>query len=184
MPPKKKRRVTPSNHWSAISTICKSNAKLAKQKEDYYALLKQLSTIVEKEWTGPEQATVIVQTVTDWIAKVLQQEQAIVESRNQSLQTMRQVDVLDNDALKSAAASLTEYEFQLSAHKNVITRFSRIVRYKDGSLPTHTKQWLHRFFKQWKTTNKVFNQNILSVQESFRWLEVSFPDMLSEASKK
>jgi|TARA_B110000977_G_scaffold176227_1_gene231683 hypothetical protein len=184
MPPKKKRRVTPSNHWSAISTICKSNAKLSKQKEDYYALLQQLSTVVEKEWTGPEQATVIVQTVTDWIGKVLQQEQTIVESRNQSLQTMRQVDVLDNDALKSAAASLTEYEFQLSAHKNVINRFSRIVRYKDGSLSAHTKQWLTRFFNQWKTTNNVFNQNILSVQESFRWLEVSFPDMLSEASKK
>ena len=184
MPPKKKRRVTPSNHWSAISTICKSNAKLSKQKEDYYALLQQLSSVVEKEWTGPEQSPVILKTVTGWITNVLQQKQSIEESRDNSLQIMRQADVLDNDALKSAAASLTEYEFQLTAHKNVVTRFSRIVRYKEGSLPAHTKQWLARFFKQWNTTNNVFNQNILSVQESFRWLEVSFPDMLSEASKK
>lgn len=179
MPPKKKRRLTPSNHWSTLSSISKSNAKIAKQKQDYYALLQQLSKVVEKEWIGPEQSTVIIETTTKWITDVLEQQQSIIKLRDKSLQSIRQTDVLDNDALKLAAAELTECEFQLTAHKNVIDRFVRIVRYQDGLLPVHTSQWLKRFFKQWNTTNKVFHQNILALEESFRWLEKSFPEMLA-----
>lgn len=184
MPPQKKRRVTPSIHWSRLSSIAKSNAKLSQQKEQYYALLKQLSTVVEKEWSGPEVAATIIENVTTWITTVLQQQQSLVESRDQSLQTMRQTDLLDNDALKLAAASLTEYEYQLSAHKKVVERFTRIVRYKEGLLPDHASQWLQRFFAQWQNTNQVFHQNICELQESFRWLEVSFPEMLAAGRLK
>jgi|TARA_B110000858_G_scaffold145051_1_gene164719 hypothetical protein len=183
MPPKKKRKTTPSNHWSMLASISKSNATLSQQKEQYYALLQQVCTIVEKEWTGPEQSTIITKHVTDWINTVLQQQQSVLDLRNEALHSMRKTDVLEDDALKEAAAVLTEREFQLSAHKNVIDRFSRIVRYKEGSLPQHTAHWLKRFFTQWKKTNKVFDQNILTLRESFEWLAVSFPQMLEKGKR-
>ena len=100
MPPKKKRKITPSNHWSTIASISKSNAKLSQQKEQYYALLQQVCTIVEKEWTGPEQSSIITKNVTDWINTVLQQQESVLELRNEALNSMRKIDVLEDDALK------------------------------------------------------------------------------------
>lgn len=178
MPAKKKRRVTPANHWSTLSSVSKSNAKLSTQQEQYYALLKQLGEVVDQQWTGPDQVVEMTDHITTWITTVTAQAETVTLLRNEALQSMRQADVLDNDALTLAAAKLTDNECQLVAYKNVLERFSRIVRYKEGGLVQHTTKWLQRFCTQWETSNNVFNQNILQIRESCQWLTASFPQLL------
>lgn len=182
MPPKKKRRVTASNHWSTIATLSKSNAVLAKQKEQYAALLKQLSTIVDKEWTGPNQAELIRKQVTVWIGQTQEQQTNLTTLRDEALTSLRSIDVLDNDTLTTSAATLTEQELQLQTHRVLLDKFERIVRYKSDNtftLTSHTSKWITRFTTQWNKTNAVFNQNILMLRKSVEWLAAVFPELVA-----
>ena len=182
MPPKKKRRVTASNHWSTIATLSKSNAVLAQQKEQYVALLKQLGTIVDKEWSGPNQVDLIRNQVMEWLAQTQEQQTNLSTLRDEALTSLRSIDVLDNDTLKTSAATLTEKEVQLQAHLVLMDKFERIVRYKSDStltLASHTSKWITRFTTQWNKTNAVFNQNILMLRKSVEWLEAVFPELVA-----
>lgn len=182
MPPKKKRRVTASNHWSTIATLSKSNAVLAQQKEQYVALLKQLGTIVDKEWSGPNQVDLIRNQVMEWLAQNQEQQTNLSTLRDEALTSLRSIDVLDNDTLKTSAATLTEKEVQLQAHLVLLDKFERIVRYKSDStltLASHTSKWITRFTTQWNKTNAVFNQNILMLRKSVEWLEAVFPELVA-----
>ena len=108
MPPKKKRRVTVPNHWSTLATLSKHNAVLAKQKEQYTALLQQLGTIVNQEWLGPSQNNLITEQVMVWISQAQEQRTTLSTLRDEALTLLRKIDVLDNDTLKTSAAALTK----------------------------------------------------------------------------
>lgn len=182
MPPKKKRRLTASNHWSTLATLAKSNAVLARQKEQYVALLKQLSTLVNKEWSGPHQVELINKQVSVWIAQAQERRTNLTTLRDKALTSLRTNDVLDNDTLKTSAATLTEKEMQLQTHKGLLDKFERIVRYKSDStltLAVHASNWITRFTTQWEKTNTVFNRNILMLRDSVEWLEAIFPQLLA-----
>jgi len=182
MPPKKKRRVTASNHWSTIATLSKSNTVLAAQKEQYAALLKQLGTIVDKEWSGPSQVDLVRKQVMVWLVQTQEQQTNLSTLRDEALTSLRSIDVLDNDTLKTSAATLTEKELQLQAHLVLLDKFERIVRYKSDStftLASHTSKWITRFTTQWNKTNAVFNQNILMLRNSVEWLEAVFPTLVA-----
>lgn len=186
MPPKKKRRVTASNHWSTLATLSKSNAVLAQQKEQYTALLKQLSGIVHQEWSGPEQAEQIRKHVMVWISKAQAQQNSMSTLRDEALTSLRKLDVLDNKTLTTSAATLTERELHFQAHLALLDKFERIVRYKRDSpltLAAHTSNWITRFITQWNKTNVVFNQNIMMLRNSVRWLEAVFPQLSGTAAK-
>ena len=182
MPPKKKRRLTASNHWSTLATLAKSNAVLARQKEQYAALLKQLSTIVAKEWTGPQQAELISKQLAVWISQAQERLSHLLALRDEALASLRTSNVLDNDTLKTSAATLTEKELQLQTHRGLLDKFERIVRYKSDSnctLAVHTSKWIVRFTTQWDNTNVVFNQNIMLLRDSVEWLEAVFPQLVA-----
>ena len=182
MPPKKKRRLTASNHWSTLSTLSKSNAVLARQKEQYAALLQQLATLVGKDWSGPHQSQLINKEVLVWISQALKRRSNLTTLRDEALTSLRTIDVLDNETLKTSAATLTEKELQLQTHLGLLDKFERIVRFKSDhtlTLAVHTSHWLTRFTTQWDKTNTVFNQNILTLRNSVEWLEGIFPQMLA-----
>lgn len=182
MPPKKKRRLTAANHWSTLSTLAKSNAVLARQKEQYAALLQQLATLVAKKWAGPHQAELISKQLTVWISEAQERWSNLLALRDKALASLRTSNVLDNDTLKTSAATLTEKELQLQAHRGLLDKFERIVRYKSDSnctLTVHTSKWIVRFTTQWDNTNTVFNQNILLLRDSVEWLEAVFPQLVA-----
>jgi hypothetical protein len=182
MPPKKKRRLTASNHWSTLATLSKSNAVLARQKEQYAALLQQLATLVDKDWSGPRQSQLINKEVLVWISQALKRRSNLTTLRDEALTSLRTIDVLDNETLKTSAATLTEKELQLQTHLGLLDKFERIVRFKSDNtltLGAHTSHWLTRFTTQWDKTNTVFNQNILTLRNSVEWLEGIFPQMLA-----
>lgn len=185
--PKKKIKMMPSNHWTILANLSKSNALLANKKEQYYALLRQICTIVEKDWNSVEQAGEIRQYLTTWLENVLKQKENILSLRDEALKGIRSLDLLDTDALKSGAAELTERELQLQAFENVIDKFGKVVRYKgddSSALVGHTADWTSRFFTQWAKTNKQFNNNILQLRESVKWLEDTFPQFIKKVEKK
>lgn len=92
-------------------------------------------------------------------------------TRNDALNTLRTIDVLDDDALKGAALILTESETRLATLEGIEHRFYRVVRYKSTtkSIESHTKEWLKRFFVQWNNTNKT----IQTRQQQFKELITS-----------
>jgi hypothetical protein len=185
--PKKKIKMMPSNHWTILANLSKSNALLANKKEQYYALLRQICTIVEKDWNSVEQASEIRQYLTTWLESVLKQKENLLFLRDEALKGIRRLDLLDTDALKSGAAELTERELHLQAFENVIDKFGKVVRYKgndSSALVGHTADWTSRFFTQWAKTNKLFNNNILQLRESVKWLEDTFPHFIKKVEKK
>ena len=185
--PKKKMKMMPSNHWTTLQNLSKSKALLAKKKEQYYALLKQICGIVEKDWNSVEQANEIPQYLTTWLQNVLKQKESIVGLRDEALEEIRNLDLLDTGALKMRAAELTERELQLQAFENVIQKFAKVVRYKENDrsgLIGHTADWMSRFFAQWVQTNQQFNSNILQLRESVKWLEETFPLLINKIDTK
>jgi hypothetical protein len=185
--PKKKMKMMPSNHWTTLQHLSKSNALLAKKKEQYYALLKQICGIVEKDWNSVEQANEIRQYLTTWLENVLKQKENLLFLRDEALKGIRCLDLLNTDALKSGAAELTERELHLQAFENVIDKFGKVVRYKgndSSALVGHTADWTSRFFTQWAKTNKLFNNNILQLRESVKWLEETFPLLINKIDTK
>ena len=182
MPPKKKRRVTAPNHCSTLATLSRHNAVLDKQKEQYTALLKQLGTIVNQEWVGPSQNNLITEQVMVWISQAQEQRTTLSTLRDEAMTSLRKIDVLDNDTLKTSAAALTQTELQLQAHLVLMNKFERIVRYQSNNtltLAAHTSSWITRFTTQWNKTNAVFNQNIIMLRNSVEWLESVFPQMVA-----
>ena len=193
MPPKKKHRVTASsrvtasNHWSTIATLSKSNAVLAQQKEHYEALLKQLGTIIDKEWTRPPRRELVHKQVSVWIAQAQERLANLTTLRDKALISLRTNDVLDNDTLTTSAATLTEKEMQLRTQKGLLDKFERVVRYKSDStltLAVHADNWITRFIRQWDKTNAVFNKNILMLRESVVWLEARFSMLVQIAQSE
>ena len=177
----------PSNHWTTLQHLSKSNALLAKKKEQYYALLKQIGGIVEKDWHSVEQANEIQQYLTTWLQNVLKQKESLVGLRDEALKEIRTLDLQDTGALKMSAAELTERELQLQAFENVIQKFGKVVRYKEkdkSGLIGHTADWTSRFFALWVQTNQQFNSNILQLRESVKWLEETFPLLINKIDTK
>ncbi len=182
MPPKKRRkRDHPKvEQYMAVATLSSALAKLAQQEQQYVALLRQVAGLTEheaahpeKQWFAPEfefaedTAQDVSEYVQQWLKEISELGVAIQERRDDSIAELRKVDVLDNDALKNAALSLTECETQLNTIQNILSRWSKIVRHKKGTdLQKHTKKWIERWLTQWRKTHASTQKLLIQFRES------------------
>ena len=162
--PRKKRDHPKVEQFMAVSQLATIIANLAKQEQQYIALLKQVAEVTEHEarvpenkWFTPtfeyseENAADIFNYVQRWLQTITEHSNAIREKRDHALDEMRKIDVSDDDSLKQAAMELTEAETQCALILQVQKRWSKIVRHeKQNDLKQHTGKWLKRWLSQWK----------------------------------
>lgn len=161
--------------WKALGDVAISMAKCQQQREQFTALLRQVTELTEHEATHPENPWNIDHVVFDdelakdihdyilhWLAQLIKRRQQTDATRTETINTLRAADVLDDDALKRAAQRLTETEAKLSALRQVEHRWSRVVRYKPGeqALVEHTREWVMRWLSQWKKLQRTIDARI------------------------
>jgi len=188
MPPKKRRltkrkREHPKvEQWLAINSLATAIAKLTQQEQQYIALLKQVSDLSaheaahpEKQWFMPEfefnddNMQDITSYIQQWLKEILEHKAIVEQTRNDAIDQLRKVDVLDNDALKGAALTLTENETQLAALQGIEHRWAKIVRQVEGEdLEAHTQQWLKRWLTQWQKISQTMAQRVAQFQETLK----------------
>lgn len=188
MPPKKRRltkrkREHPKvEQWLAINSLATAIAKLTQQEQQYIALLKQVSDLSaheaahpEKQWFMPEfefnddNMQDITSYIQQWLKEILEHKAIVEQTRNDAIDQLRKVDVLDNDALKGAALTLTETETQLAALQGIEHRWAKIVRQVEGEdLEAHTQQWLKRWLTQWQKISQTMAQRVAQFQETLK----------------
>ena len=116
----------------------------------------------------------ILKKISEWLHNIdlIKEKSSLL--RDESLKTLRGVDILDDDALKGAALILTETETRLAALEGIEHRFKRIVRYKSSTeaIGTHTSSWLKRFFFQWTRTNKDLSDRSKLLNETLATLSM------------
>jgi Ribonuclease G/E len=158
-----------------IAHTAKELARAIGQINQYKALIKQILEITEQgsaviTLTDENTNNIIVQMET-WMKNIQEIRVSSSNTRNEALAALRNIDVLDDDALKGAALILTESETRLAALEGLEHRFSRIVRYKTTTKPlgVHARDFLKRFLGQWVQTNKVIAER----QGQFKELIVS-----------
>lgn len=176
MPPKK-RRLAPRKRpppkveiWQAIQALASSMIKLTGQEEQYIALLRQVADLTEHEAVHPEKtwfhgafvfdediAKDIHEYVLEWTRDIVARHEEVHQSCNASMETLRGVDVLDDEALKQAALSLTKSESKASTLDHLQSRWCRIVRFESGNLVEHTQKWLTRWLTQWKKLHQTLD---------------------------
>ena len=172
MPPKRRLEKKRKRHehpkverWFKISALATQIGKLTKQVVQYRALLKQIIDITRHDQEHPENTWApqtlsktlekdIYDFIQTWLKDVQQNSKDIQQTRDSALKTLRTVDVLDDQALKSTALVLAETEFQCVAMEQIAHRWNKIVRHDDdSSVIEHTQQWILRWLKQWNHTN-------------------------------
>lgn len=188
MPPKKRRlerrkREHPKvEQWLAINSLAAGMAKLTQQEQQYIALLKQVSDLSahesahpEKQWFTPEfefnddSMQDIKGYIQQWLKEILEHKAIVERTRNDAIDQLRKVDVLDNDALKGAALTLTEAETQLAALQGIEHRWAKIVRQVEGEdLEAHTQKWLNRWLAQWQKISQTMSQRVAQFQETLK----------------
>lgn len=188
MPPKRRRverrkREHPKvEQWMALNSLSAGMMKLTQQEQQYIALLKQVADISsheaahpEKQWFTPEfdfnQDSIadITGYITQWLKEILEHKAIVERARNDAIDQLRKVDVLDNDALKGAALSLTETETQLAALQTIEHRWAKIVRHVKGEdLELHTQKWLKRWLAQWQKISQTIRQRVTQFQETLK----------------
>ena len=186
MPPKKKPKLNVKKieedpefiSLQRVSMIAKDLARLIKQRNQYKALIAQLLDITDQSGTvvtlEPKNTETILNKITEWLHNIDSIKEKSSLLRDESLKTLRGVDVLDDDALKGAALILTETETRLAALEGIEHRFKRIVRYKSSteSIGKHTSSWLKRFFFQWSKTNKDLSDRSKLLNETLATLSM------------
>lgn len=179
---RRKRDHPKVEQYMALSHLASSLATLAKQEQQYIALLRQVAALTEHETTQPEKqwfipefeysddvAGDILDYVDSWLQNIMEHSKIIEEKRDKALEGMRQADTLDNDSLKDAALQLTEHEAQFSIIQQVQIRWSKIVRHKDETdLQQHTSKWMKRWLAQWKKLNVTTQQRLNLFRESLK----------------
>ena len=188
MPPKKRRptkrkREHPRvEQWLAINNLSAGMAKLTQQEQQYIALLKQVSDLSahetahpEKRWFTPDfefnedSRQDITRYIQEWLKEILEHKAIVEQTRNDAIDQLRKVDVLDNDALKGAALTLTEAETQLSALQAIEHRWAKIVRQVEGEdLEQHSQKWLKRWLAQWQQISQTMAQRVAQFQETLK----------------
>jgi len=179
MPPKKRAKLNVKQiedpeiiSLRRVSDIAKSLALLIKQRNQYKALTSQLLDITEQRGTivtlEPKNTENILKKILEWLHNIELIKEKSSLLRDESLKTLRGVDVLDDDALKGAALILTETETRLAFVDGIEHRFMRIVRYKSSVEPIekHTSLWLKRFFLQWTKTNQDLRKRSLLLNKT------------------
>ena len=197
MPPKKRRkRDHPKvEQYMAVATLASSLAKLSQQEQQFVALLRQVANLTEHEAACPEKqwfipefeysediAQDISEYVQQWLREILEHANIIKKKRDKSMQDLRKVEVLDNEALKQAALELTDAETRFTTIQHIQHRWSKIVRHESGTdLQTHTRAWLKRWLAQWKKINASTKQRLNQFRESLKapFLQVSVAEIHS-----
>lgn len=184
MPPKKKLKLEVKKEdpeylsLQKVSMIAKDLARLIKQRNQYKALIGQILDITEQRGTvvtlEPENTQQILKKILEWLQNIDSIKEKSSDLRDESLKTLRTVDVLDDDALKGAALILTETETRLAKIDGIEHRFRRIVRYKSSTetISKHTTSWLKRFFFQWAKTNKDLSDRSTLLNETLRTISM------------
>ena len=126
----------------------------------------------EKQWFTPDfkfDTAVIAEIssyIQQWLSDIVQKAKAIQTNRDSALLHLRNVDVLDNDALTTAAVTLTEFETQYAVIQQIQSRWAKIVRHKSGSdIQSHTQEWLKRWLAQWNKTHSTLTKRLEQFKE-------------------
>lgn len=177
---RKKRKQHPKvQKYMAMTTLATALAKLTQQEQQYIALLKQVCDVTEhdaahpeKQWFTPgftfHEAVMaeISSYIQQWLSEIVQNGKDIEANRDESIAQLRKVDVLDNEALKHAALSLTEYETHHAVMQQIQSRWAKIVRYKTGTdIQAHTQEWLKRWLAQWKKLHTTITARLAQLKE-------------------
>jgi len=160
MPPKKRQKRNPPeiHHYERLSCLAREMAKQKKQKYQYNMLLKQVYDLVAKKRDSAdftdEMMKNLLNDVQEWCRDLIQAKTQSILARDKAMKTIRQLDILDDDALKGAALMLSEEETRLAAIEGLQMRLYRIVRFKQSpiGIEKHIHEWLVRFLHQWKKT--------------------------------
>jgi len=153
--------------------------KFKVQVNQYNALLKQVLEMtdqpsVEFVYTD-DSAKNVMDAVMTWLESMQTAKQSTTTVRDEALQTLRTVDILDDEALKGAALLLTEAETRLVTLEGVEHRWGRIVRHtaKSSAISEHTREWFVRFWRQWSKTNHIIEDRI----RQFKKIIKTIPDI-------
>ena len=183
MPPKKKQKISNERQqrdhpkveqWKAIATLASNITKYVQQQQQYTALLRQIAQLTEHEaahpdnpWFSPnfnydtEKAKDIEQYIEEWLGDIIDHHKAVKDKQSNALITLRKVDVLDDEALKQAALTLTECETHIAALETTIHRWQKIVRFKSGpDIQKHTQSWIKRWLSQWKKIDDILKKRV------------------------
>lgn len=193
MPPKK-RRVSSSTavqkrqkrehpaveHWLGLSFVAKSIAANTKQQQQYIALLLQISDLTQHDanvpdnpWSGEHVDFQDVRNyVLSWLDDFDENIQGTTNIRDRALQSLKNADPQSDDELKEAAILLTEAEKNIQKLETFMSRWERIVRYKNVkiSLREHTDTWLTRWLREWESTNASKTKNVKQFQETLMFV--------------
>lgn len=173
---KRKRREHPTvEAWSNIATLAAKITKLTQQQVQFKLLLKQIIDLTQHDIEHPENQwetktdgeTIpedIQQYINEWLKMLAENNKNFVDARDKALQTFRNIDLLDDEALKRAAVTLAETEATIQQIEQLQNKWNRIVRLTNNDdVLTHTEKWIHRFRKQWTQTHTKIRQ----VKEQF-----------------
>jgi hypothetical protein len=188
MPPKKKQKINTERQqrdhpiveqWKAVATLASNITKYVQQQQQYIALLRQIAQLTEHEaanpenpWFSPnfiyddEKAKEIEQYIEEWLGDIIDHHKSVKNSQSNALGTLRKVDILDDEALKQAALTLTESETHITALEMIIHKWQKIVRFKNGpDIQKHTQSWIKRWLSQWKKIDDILKKRVTQFLE-------------------
>tara|TARA_B100000780_G_C21090553_1_gene439502 strand:- start:676 stop:1233 length:558 start_codon:yes stop_codon:yes gene_type:complete len=173
MPPKKRQKRNPPeiDHYERLSFLAREMAKQKKQMYQYNMLLKQVYDLIGKKRDSAdftdEMMKNLLNGVQEWCRDLIQAKSQSTSARDKAMKTIRQLDILDDDALKGAALMLSEEETRLAAIEGLQLRFYRIVRFKQSpiGIEKHTHEWFVRFLRQWKKTASSIEDHYNKLKE-------------------
>lgn len=164
--------------YQSISAITKDIAKIKKQEYQFLALIQQVFEMTDQVHINfiysKENAQKVLDKSMEWLQILQEAKKSNSATRDESLKTLRSVDVLDDDALKGAALILTETETRLAAIEGVENRWQRIVRHtsKSKTIEEHTKEWFLRFWRQWDKTHTVLKERLAMFKEVLKTIDI------------
>lgn len=175
--PGKKRRLSklPAyiEQYSQLATMCGRMYELKKQKFQHELLVKQIYSVTSIEDSFDIEESAILKKIISWHVNIQREIENTINKRDVALKKLRSIDVLDDDALKKSALCLTNFEGQLAALETQVERLRRIVRYENKSdLKTHIKNWLARFFRQYKKTQSSIDEMSERIKDLYRQVEL------------
>ena len=163
--------------YTSISALAKDIAKIKKQEFQYKALIQQVFEMTDQVHVNfvysKENADVVLEKVMKWLQTLQEAHGLNLKTRDKAIETLRAVDVLDDDSLKGAAMILTETETKLAAIESIQNRWQRIVRHTSTAktIQQHSKEYFLRFWRQWDKTNTVLHERITRFKEILQEIE-------------
>ena len=179
-------------HWTALAALSKNLAALCKQDQQFRALLKQIRTLTnhaafvqthpsEILWGGNFKyseafAEQITSFLGGWVENTLQEMGECRQVSNSALQTLKNIDVSNDDVLKQGACVLAETEAAAAAVELVIKKWSQIVRCQQApdKLKEHTLHWLQRWLSQWEFAHTSICTRVAQFKDTYSALDSIF----------